>query len=394
MNNIDNNDSINDYIYNDNEVIDEINELPTEQDIILGACTRDWCNRDHPTTYSMNTAQCGACVGAGSCEAYTTGTCDGVSCTRLYSPSVCQSNSLNDCMSVWKKIIDSVTIADPNDPQYPDNLRNKHMTYNDLYGYLPALDEIIDLLIEDRISWDDMGDEAWDQIVSPYLDINDWNYGYNENQDILFRALDINGNVIDETDSDDPNADRLLRGNDIEYCEHLQRYNLELSIGLTLEPWVFTYEYNNSVHTQTKTYKLELKFSYTITIMNNASGAQNGTYSQNDVTMTAVSPGDQPMPSGSWSVGGNALEHLQNNFTDIYSYTLLANEYATLRIYNISTRFCVATSSGTWDTSGGTSWNAHSLDKTITTSLGAGHIGLKYYIEQFGTNVNMYLVFT
>jgi hypothetical protein len=326
--------------------------------------------------------------------AFNTGTCDGVSCTQFYSPDVCQGDSLNDCMSVWKKIIDSVTISDPNDPQYPDNLRNKHMTYDDLYGYLPALDEIIDLLIEDRISWwDDMGDEAWNQIVSPYVDINEWNYGYNDNHDIQFRALDINGNVIDETDSDGPNADRLLRGNDIEYCEHLQRYNLELSIGLILEPWVFVYEYNNAVHTQTKTYKLEMKFSYTIKIMNTV-GLLRGTYSQNDVILTAVSPGDQPMPSGSWSVGGNALEHLQNNFTDIYSYTLEANEYATLRIYNISTRFVVATSSGTWDTSDGTySWNLHSLDKTITTSMGNGRIGLKYYIEQSGNNVNRYLVF-
>jgi hypothetical protein len=110
--------------------------------------------------------------------------------------------------------------------------------------------------------------------------------------------------------------------------------------------------------------------------------------------MTAVSQGDQPMPSGSWSVGGNALEHLQNNFSDIYSYTLESNEYATLRIYNISTRFAVATSSGTWDNNGGTySENWYSLDKTITTSMGRGSIGLKYYIEQSGTNVTMHLVF-
>lgn len=393
MNNIDNNDSINDYIYNDNEVIDEINELPTEQNTILGICTHDFCSMDHPQTYAMNTAQCGTCIG-NSCMAYTTGTCDGVACTQIYSPDVCQADSLNDCMSAWKKIIDSVTINDHNDPQYPDNLRNKHMTYDDLYGYLPALDEIIDLLIEDRISWGDVGDEVWNQIVSPYVDIYEWNHGgYNDTHDIQFRALDINGNVIDETDSDDPNADRLLRGNDIEYCEHLQRYYLELSITLSLEPWVFVYEYNNAVHTQTKTYKLELKFSYTITIMD-TTGAQHGTYSQNDVTMTAVSPGDQPMPSGSWSIGGNALEHLQNNFTDIYSYTLKANEYATLRIYNISTRLVLATNGGAWDTNASTySWNSHSLDKTITTSMGHGRIGLKYYIEQSGNNVTRNLVF-
>ena len=392
MNNIDNNDSINDYIYNDNEVIDEINELPTEQNIILGACARD----NVPITYAVNTAQCGACIG-NSCQAYSTGICDGLPCTtQFYSPDVCQGDSLNDCMSVWKKIIDSVTIDDPNDPQYPDNLRNKHMTYNDLYGYLPALDEIIDNLIEDRISWDDMGDEVWNQIVSPYVDIDEWNSrGYNDyNHVIQFRALDINGNVIDETDSDDPNADRLLRGNDIEYCQRLQRCNLELSMSLILQPWVFTYEYNNAVHTQTTTYKVELKFSYTIKIYF-TSGEQHGTYTQDNVIIAAVSPGDQPMPSGSWSVGGNELEHLQNNFPAIYSYTLESNEYATLRIYNISTRFVVATNDGTWeDYSSGTSgWNSWNLDKTITTNMGRGSIRLKYYIEQNGTNVTTHLVF-